>query len=303
MNRSNLLNETGYSNCLLDEITSTEPFKILINVFRFGIMFLYVFWLILALWIKEFQNRRMIYLINISACSIYASVSGIVLIFLTTCTNEPPDMATCLFINLNNIFAGYYTGYALSALAVYRMICSYSVRLNKWLQWKFILPTLAFTWLFPFSLAFIQLFAFNSRYYNDFLHVCSYEVSIHLNSFLFYILFAIVIPNVIILTSYLMVNIKLRNLKKRSGSYVPRLRNLEPPRITIQLIIYIIMFEVGCVARLLLQFQRTSFVIQVSKDVSMILQVLKWFPSLCPLGLLYFHPELLKKYKKIFGCK
>lgn len=291
------MNETRNTNCLITEITSTEPLKIVINSFRFGIIFFYALWLIIALCVKELRNRQMAFLINISASGIYSSISVIYLIFRTSCSNEPPEMITCFLLNLNTLFASYYTSYSFSALAVHRMICSYSLQLKKWLQWKFLIPSLALTWIFPYSLVLVQMFSFKSNYYNQFLSACSYEIYSHIGSFIFYITFVIILPNVIILTSYLMVLIKLRNIKRRSCASVSRV--LEPPRITLQLCIYFIMFEIGSLSNLFLTFQRTQFVVKLSDDALVTLQVTRWFPGFCPLGLLYFHSSLLKKYKKL----
>lgn len=297
------MNSTNFPNnvrlCLIEEIKSTDPFKIVINIFRFGILFLYILWLFITIWVKELRSRQMIFMINISACSVYSSAFGLALIFYITCSSERPTQLSCFMINFSNIFATYYTGYALCALALNRLVCSYGVQIKTWLKWKFILPIVAFTWIFPHLLALIQMFAFNSIYFNNYLSICSDEVLTNLGSFIFYIIFAILLPNILVIVSYIMFLYKVREAKRKSSATS---KKLESPRITVQLIIYIAFFEIGSVARLLMQFQRTSLVFKVSGTVSMVLQIARWFHYLSPLGLLYLHPELLEKYKKMICC-
>ena len=72
---------------------------------------------------------------------------------------------------------------------------------------------------------------------------------------------------------------------------------MSPPRITIQLVVYIIMFELHCAANLVIFYQTVLMRPFAPDYIIMLMRVFKWFHHFSPLALLYFHPLMLRKFR------
>lgn len=279
-------------------ISSNDTYDIILNCLRISLFSLYVLWLIFALCIKELRNKQTSFLINLSIVGIIICLSGFVLYFTNTCTFIKDTL--CHINTIMSLFVGYYSGYAISVLTMYRMACVYCVNITKTLKLRTIIIIILVSWILPLVFTFINIYAFKSQvYYNLVLFVCVYNASGQYDSFIFFALFSTVLPSLFILVSYIMVLIKLRRLRIKMGSAVKK--RLESPRITIQLVVYFLTFELSCVSTLVILYQTSLLIPIVSNNTLKILRLLRWFQHICPLGLLYFHPVFVKKYKLLIN--
>jgi hypothetical protein len=293
------MNTTGNTteNCKTF-LFSTDPFEVALNVFRILIPTLYIAWLLFAFCFKEMRNRQMAFLINLNAVGLMYSSTGIVFFFHDKCSI--PTVQVCIAMSAIALFIYYYSGYAISALAMHRMLCCYLINIKTQLKCGVITIALLVTWLLPVSLALIHQFGFKSiTYYSQKEVLCLYDPLGDVSSIIFLSIFSALIPNVLILTSYIMLVLKLRQMKLKSSNKTSvSLVSLEPPRITIQLIIYIISFEFNCITNIIDVYRYTLVDTIISREVSRWFRIFRWLQHICPLGLLYFHPVLIGKYKR-----
>lgn len=279
---------------------STDPFDIALNVFRILIPSLYILWLLFAFCFKEMRNRQMAFLINLNAVGLMYSSTGIVFFFHDTCSI--PTVQVCIAMSAIALFIYYYSGYAISALAMHRMLCCYLINIKTQLKCGAITIALMITWLLPLSLACIHQFGFKSiTYYSKKEVLCLYDPQGDVSSIIFLSIFSALVPNILILTSYIMLVLKLRQMSmKLKSSNRTSLTSLEPPRITIQLIIYIISFEFNCITNIIDVYRYTLVDQITSREASRWFRIFRWVQHICPLGLLYFHPVLIRKYKSFY---
>lgn len=283
---------------------STDPFEISLNVLRILMTSLYLLWLLVAFWFKKMRNRQMAFLINLNVVGLMYCAAGMIYFFHDTCSI--PSTQKCVQLSAFSLFLYYYSGYSISALAIHRLLCCYLINIKTQLKCNTILTALLFTWLIPITLACIHQYGFKSiTYYSKKEVLCLFDPQGDISSFIFFAFFSAFVPNVIILTCYIMLIIKLRQIRNRlqgSNRSSSALSNLEPPRITIQLIIYIIAFEFNSITNLIDVYRYTLFSQITSRETSRWFRQLRWIQHVCPLGLLYLHPVLLSKYTNFFRC-
>jgi hypothetical protein len=116
---------------------------------------------------------------------------------------------------------------------------------------------------------------------------------------IFFTVVNLILPNVVILCTYFLVLYKVRKLKKNVHSR----GKIEPPRITIQLMIYITMYELNCAANFIMFMQTVMMYKLVSSEALVLLRISRWFHHFSPLALLYLHPVLLAKYRNALKLK
>jgi hypothetical protein len=78
---------------------------------------------------------------------------------------------------------------------------------------------------------------------------------------------------------------------------------MSPPRITIQLLIYITMFELHCLSNIMLYVQIGLQIQWLPEGIVVMMKIFKWLHHFSPLVLLYFHPALEKKFHFLYICK
>lgn len=297
MNKT-LNNSANEYSCDLIGFVSRDSYELIRFVLRIVILILNVIWLIFALRYKEIRCKEMVFTINFAGVGIYHCVTSIINIYVHSCGYQV-NTIICSFFALNTTFIACNSGYAIMALFLNRMACVYYTNFKVWYKWKLVLIVLAFVWLFPFSSVTITVLAFDSRiYFNEHFGACLFYSINQAFSITLYAFISIVLPNLLILISYLMVNHKLRKLKKSLGNARGR---IEPLRITVQLVISILLFEAYLTSNLILSIEISKPLEDLSIDVLKILLIVRWLHHICPLGLLYFHPILLEKYKRVLS--
>jgi hypothetical protein len=278
---------------------STDPFDRTLNVLRIGTFKLYQIWLLFAFCFKEMRNKQMAFLINLNAVGLMYCFSGIIYFFHDNCSI--PSVQVCIYMNVIGLFITYYSGYSISALAIHRMLCCYLINIRTQLKCIHITLALLLTWSVPLVLACIHQFAFRSiTYYNKIEVLCLYDPQGDISSIIFFSIFSALLRNILILTSYILLLFKLRRIRNKLSSSN---KKLEPPRVTLQLIIYILAFEFNCTTNIIELYRHTLFSQLISRDSLRWIRLFRWFQHICPLELLYFHPVLLEKYKNCFSSK
>jgi hypothetical protein len=276
---------------------SNIPEDIFLNIFRIGIFVLYLIWIIIAFKFKELRNRQMVFLLNLCATGMFYSVNGFTTFFYTPCDILP--QSTCYAQTILTVFQGYYTGYSLSALAIHRLVCVVSINASKNLKWRTICVLVSLIWIIPLIFSFIQINGFQSNIYFDVgISNCVYDASSSRSSFSFFIIFAIILPNLMIFVSLLITFIKL---KQKKDSLKLKNKRTESLRIALLLTILIIMYEISCISHALIIYQTSQMIEIVSSNELVFLRLGRWLIHICPLGFLYFHPLLVNKYKKVFN--
>lgn len=279
----------------------TDPFHVILTVIRFSVGFLYILWIILATRIKEFHSKQMAFLYNLNLTGILYCMVGFSNFFHTNCSSSTKTM--CIFIAFYSIYNGLLTGYSISAMALYRLCCVCILNLRKRLRIKHVIISIASIWLLTFIFTLKQFYWFNTTkiYFSQQYFFCLLDSSASFSSFIFFIFISIVVPNIVIFAAYIYSIYRVKQLKL----HLKRSVQLSPPRITFQLLIYIILFEISCISDILLFYQAVLLRPLFSDEFTALntLRICKWLHHISPLALLYTHPILLKKYRKILGFK
>lgn len=287
-NNNTICNMKNFSNDLYD---------VILNIFRFSVFFLYIIWVLIAIIVKKFHRKQMVFLINLCAVGIFYCLSGFSTFFREPCV--VPDLLECHVSLGIALYCIYYIAFPLSTVALHRMASTYFTDIDTRLKYNHILIVLLVIWLFPLMLTIAHMYAFKSKiFFSHLFHICVYDSFGSIEALIVYTVFCVILPNLIIIISYIFVLLRLYKIKKRVKTFSSEF-SLEPPRITIQLVIYILTFEISCIANFILIYQTTLVGILVSDDLLKILRILRWLHHVCPLGLLYFHSELLKIYKNL----
>lgn len=150
----------------------------------------------------------------------------------------------------------------------------------------------------PLLITLSNFFLFDiNAYYAAFYQQCVFSTNDNVTQYVINVIAVYTISNLIVLIAYFWVLIKLRLQRKKLNSS----RNLTPPRITIQLVIYVITYEIGVIASFI-QYTQIAFSKPfVSDQVMQWTRILRWAQHFCPIGLVYFHPIMLQKYKCFFN--
>jgi hypothetical protein len=249
-------------------------------------------WLALAIKLKEFHSKKLAFLNNLNAIGLYYCLSNAWLLFLTTCDTH--SEAVCSMQALNFIYMANLSGYGLAALALYRLTCVCIVDLATKLNRVNVTLSIALIWLIPFVMSLIQCFAFKAKFYfAQVVNACAIDSSESVWSFVYFALTNAVLPNLVVLTAYFVGHYKMRALKQRANAKKP----VNPPRTTIQLLLYILMFELHCGANLILFYQVVLMRPIVPDHIVGLMRLFKWFHHFSPIALLYLHPLLIKQFR------
>lgn len=291
MNSSN----STLKNCDI-VLVSTNVVDIVLNAFRMIVLLLHLIWFLIAFRLKGFHNKSMIFLYNLNVVSLLKAIYGIHLSLLSECYE--PSVSYCyfsLFFNLINISL---PGYSICGLILYRLACIYYLDLKKRFNLRVILISMSILWGIPCSSALVNLFILNGNVFYVPLYLqCIYTARDGILSFYFNLISQFILPEMLVLFAYFSFLIKLK-LKSHSSN---TRESLQPPRITIMLVIYVITYQIGLLATVL-QFLRFSYLqVQIEEQLFSLTHVLKWFQHFCPLGLIYFHSVMIKEYKRIFN--
>lgn len=292
--------ETISNQTCVIEFFSPNPWTIVLNVIRVSVAFLYLFWLILVILMKNLQRRGMVYLYNLAFNGLFYASIG--LYYSTWSSCDQLSLSICYLSTFFTTYTAYYSGYALAALILHRLLC---ITHSKWtsnLSNLTIAITIALVWIIPTLCALIEMFAFSkSISYKPKAQVCSNEYYSFYAIISFFGVSGIFIPSAVIVSAYLTSVFQLRRLAKKTSNR----RKIEPPRITIQIVVYIVLYIITCLTNLL-----ASFPLNFPGEIVPLkylglffnsVRLLKWVHHICPLGLMYFNADLLREYKKLFS--
>jgi hypothetical protein len=126
-------------SCSIFIANMSDSYLLIHLIIRCLVLVLNLSWLIFALQLKEIRNKQMIFLINSSVVGLFHCLKSLGSSLVNSCLFQT-NKSICLMSTLFTIYIGYHSGYSLSALAVYRMACVYSINVKKWLKWKLIIP-------------------------------------------------------------------------------------------------------------------------------------------------------------------
>ena len=277
MNYSIYQNSTQKPECVPTWPVS-NPFSIILNIIRATVALLYLISFLLLIKIKQFHDKRLAFLHNLNAIGLFYFGQAISVIFTTTCSNYTD--AYCAFQAICVLLGTPLSGYGLTALAIFRLTCVYLLNLEKKLTGKVVFISLFSIWFIAIVISAIQILAVETRFYFvSSIPVCLFDSSKQFHSFTFFAITNVVIPNVGVIAIYLATLFKLKRINRAlsaSSKSKPR-----PVRITVQLIVYIIMFEFNCLANLAVFYQIILLGPFLPEDLMTLMRIIK--------GIMSFH--------------
>jgi hypothetical protein len=239
----NINNNNNNIKCTFKILQSIGGYNTAIDLMRIVLLLFYLIWIIIAFKIKEFHKRQMIFVYNLVVVGIFHCLTGLWPRLWSTCYT--PTQLICVLIQWTILYGCYYSGYAIGGLILYRLACILYLQNITQIKLAPLLMLVSLTWLIPFILSLINLFAFDHNiYYHRFYGSCFLNTFNGYKSFCFFLIFANLLPIIIISVVYFYVYHKL-NLLTNSN------RRKEPLRITIQMIILILFYIASCIASLL----------------------------------------------------
>ena len=273
---------------------STDPYVIPLNVIKTVVFILYFAWIIFAIKEKEFHNKNMAYLYNLNIVGILFTLYGFMHFFSSPCV---PESSKCFFQANMVTFINYLPCFSLIGLAYHRLACFYIMNLK--LSWRFIILTIGFIWIFSLTFLCIQLYGFSTQfYYLVAVYSCVIDSSKSIYGFYFALFGLFLLPNALIIFAIVVTMKKVRSLSSNLGKQKTQ---RHPIRLTIQFIAYLMFFELNQIVTLIIFYQSGYFVQFVSDETIKLLRIFKWFHHFSPLGLLYTHPVLIKKYERLWA--
>lgn len=287
-------NTTNASESCYLALFSTDPLIMSLNIIKFVIFFLYIIWIIISLKIKEFHSKQMFFLYNLNFVGIFYLIYGLSITFYFTCYTPSKEM--CFIQAIINMHIMYLNGYSIAALALHRLFCLYFVNLKSILTIRVMIISALILWNIPTVFAMVHLFVFKFVIYTGIYTqsgLCLFIIGDQPYVQYFFVIFGILVPNMIIITAYALAYFKIK-----SQAVLLQTRNdLHPPRLTLQIIIHVIMFEIDLVSSFL--FLNLTATAQPFSFLP-VFRILKWLIHFSPLAMMYFHPALIKKYKAFF---
>ena len=288
MNASNTSNSTV---CVSQSFFS-DPFNTFLVMLRILITVLYIGWFLLALKFKDFHTRKMSYIYNLNIIGLFNCIIAVFFLLSDNCAVLSKDV--CVFQSFTSIFSANLSGYGLAALALYRLSCFYVTSLKNNISIKWLVVGISLSWILPILFTSIQLFVFDTNFYFSYLIFVCFMESKSMPSFIFFTITNTVLPNMVIIIAYIWWSLRMRRLQSTIRS------KGSSPRITIQLIFYIIMFELNCISNIIIFYQTILMRPLVSFQVLQYLRVFRWLHHFSPLALLYFTTALMNRLKKCF---
>lgn len=286
------LNNTAL-NCI-SGIFTTDFYSIVLNTIRITVTLLYLTWAILLLIEKELRRKEMIFLNNLNAIGTLYCIIGLYYLFYSSCSTMSDFECT-----MQAFSTGYFTllpNYGLMSLVFYRLYCGTIPHLKQQLKAYRIFICLAIVWLLPaviFSLPLLFGLQLKSTYFSIY-HLCIPQRTKNVFSFIYSVTTVLLVPNLSVASVYLYLYMKSKtrvspvNTKKRF------------PRVTIQVIIYILIFEINCTTLFYSYYQAMNGV-PLAPEFLQFMRIYQWFNNFSPLGLFYLHEAMLNKYKRLLN--
>lgn len=276
-------------------IKYNDIYDILAHVLRVLLLVFSCVWVLISIKLKDLRSPQMACMCNLCILCIFISTSGYITDLFKICNLD--TNAFCLALTTLETFKDYYTGYSLCAIVVHRLVCVTFSQYIKNLKWKNSLVFLIIFWSLSVLFALIQVFFFNSNIYMDMNEkVCVIDTSNEILSFIFFIIFSVVIPNLIILSLSAIALNKI-TIKRRKSAKMDN--KMGSQRVGLMIILLIMMYELYCVSNTILFYRKNQTLYLKNDDLAHLLIISKWFFHISSLALLYSHPNLINQYKKI----
>ena len=298
MNNNTLIgNQQCFSLFLLSDI-----YNVILNVVRISMAILNVLWFILILRMKEFRSRKMVFLHNLNIIGLVYCINGIANYFYFTCTVL--DELHCAIQGYGIWITNTLSNYGIIALAIYRLHFICAIDLNRKLSLKFIVTSLTIIWLLPFIFTFIQLYAFQTRFsFIKVYFICIMEAKNNYYAYAYFVAINVLLPNLVIIVTYLILTNKPNNKiapgSSSTGVRIAR-KNIRAQIFKFQVIVYVVCFEINCIANVLIYHHSVLMVPILSDQALAIVRILKWLHIICPIVMFYSNTLMIKKYKEIF---
>ena len=243
---------------------------------------------------RELQDKKLIFLHNLNAIGFFYCIMSSSVFLTTTCTRH-----TGLFCAIQSVIFVYgstLSGYGLSALAIFRLSCVLFYDLENKLTIMNLTFSLIAIWLTPLILNILQVVAFKTDFYFvQNIYICLHrDLSSNNYSFVYFVCINAVIPNVLVIASYILTLRKIRRLRFSKNT----MRPIQAQNITLQLFIYIFVYELQCIANIIYYKQSVMMIQVVSDEILAFLKIVKFLHHLSPLGLIYFHPTMVRKLNR-----
>ena len=218
----------------------------------------------------------------------------IAFLFLFSPTCDVVPYAGCLAQAFASFYTAHISAYGISALVLYRLACITYMDIKKRLNICWIIISISVIWLLPAVVVVVEILGFEAKiYYARIIFVCLMDSSKNFIPFYIDLFFSSVLPNILVLGAYFISIHKIRRIKKTSNAQKP----LSPPKITIQLILFIIFFEMNCVSTAIIYYQTVLLQRVFPDELIRIVRLFRWIHHFSPLALLYFHPVMITKFK------
>ena len=270
--------------------------SIIINAFRAIAFFSYLILFINLFMIKEIRSKQMMCILNLNLISVVFFIYQFVLYYQANCMML--DDIQCIIQAFLNYYNSILSSYGLCALTIYRLLCYTVLNLKKKLTLKVVIYSMAAVWILPFIFTIIQMFAFETSFTmaQDF-NTCFTNMSQTYSALIFYVFYSMILPNAIIVTTFIIVLKKQTALTHSLNSQLPNNSNRrlrQSKLFNTQLTIYILLFELSVVLHIVI-YVHIGFKSFLSENMILISKFLLELRQFCPLALLISHKAVLQK--------
>ena len=261
---------TNSSIVCISVLFATDAYTVALNVIRILVSFFYVLWLILVFTIKEFRVKQMAFLHNLNLIGILYCITGLSYLFYTNCT-ELSDFI-CNIQAFNSMFVTVLSGYGLAALALYRLSCHCTPKLSTILSCTWLTISIGSVWILSIIFSLIQAFAFGKplRYIKAY-KLCLADSSKDIIPYLFFVTVVLILPNIVIIIAYI---VSVRKTRQRKGKARIKTQT-HSLRITVQLVVYIIAYELNCILTVITFYQQIMMVSIMPADFVQLTRILR----------------------------
>jgi hypothetical protein len=296
MNTSANITENASEECHL-LLFSTEVHIAIFNVMRIIFLLLYVGFMVFLIKVKNLQNRHMVLLFNMVAVGVFYLIYSVTFIFYSSCYN--PSQIVCFFQAIINVFVAYDTGYAISAVALHRLIFAYFIHVVNYLTKRVMLFIIVILWLIPLFLTLIHIFVIEYMSYTGLVSpfgICLNKITNPMYHLIFFAIFGFLIPNLLIIGGFATSYHRLKIQAKRTRAN----KDAQPIRVTIQIVVHVLLYELDLISSMLLFLMAPDGVLENFIQFIPLLLAVKGLNHFNALAMMYFHPIMLETYKKYF---
>jgi hypothetical protein len=288
-----MMNQTSI-NCL-SFFYKQDFYNVLLNILRISVFLLYFAWILIFIRFKELHSHQMVLMLNLSVMGIFYCLTGILAFFLTPC--DQMSVNNCIILVILSLLRYYYASYSMSALSIHRLGTILVPNRTKMLKVFNICIVITVVWIIPLCLAIIQVCIFENKiYFDSKIADCVYDSSSDISGFMFFFVSGYIVPNLVIIA------FDVYEIKKTKESMTAIGRNdyyRESLKTIIQLRVLFFMYQISCISNLFILYLSSYLLTQ--NQLMPLFDILRWLFHVSPIGLLYSHPILIKKYNKLWN--